>query len=347
MCEVRSRIAAGVRLLPLIVVLLIVGLFTGSAMAQTGALSGVVTDADTGEPVEGALVLVHADGGMAGPQLGGRRGSGSGGGGQGSLHATTNELGAYLFEALAAGDYSVNCGKIGYEVAHAAVTIEDGQTTTLDFVLVPLAFGSVSGLVTDDLGAPIVGARVVLSRLEAGEAAGGSGGSGGSGSGGSGGSGGGMCLNALTGEDGTYAIDNVPVGDYEAVAMAYGYTTSDPVPVTVVEGVATENVDFVLVPLTYGSLEGFVTDQSTGVPIEGARVMASQHLPGTRPPSMGGGGGWSNVAETDEAGFYRFEELAAGTWTVRSTARGYMPFETEIEIVTDTTTGLDIALEPR
>jgi len=55
MCNLCSARAAGARLLPVIVAAVVIGLFTGSAMAQTGTLSGVVTAADTGAPIEGGI----------------------------------------------------------------------------------------------------------------------------------------------------------------------------------------------------------------------------------------------------------------------------------------------------
>jgi hypothetical protein len=52
---------------------------------------------------------------------------------------------------------------------------------------------------------------------------------------GGGGHGGGHGLHGVTAEDGTYLIENVPVGDYSAMAKAEGYLPSDPVDVTIQE----------------------------------------------------------------------------------------------------------------
>jgi len=161
--------------------------------------------------------------------------------------------------------------------------------------------------------------------------------------------GGGMWLHAVTGADGSYLIENVPVGDYDARAMSFGYLPSEPIPVTVVEG-ALSQVDFALAPLTFGSLQGTVSDAGTGAVIEGAIVVACRFgfdgpAPG-EPVEKGMGGGW-NVAVTDEDGFYHFDQIPAGTWTVRAFAWGFDPAMAEVVIVADETTEQDFALDPR
>ena len=160
-----------------------------------------------------------------------------------------------------------------------------------------------------------------------------------------------MWLHAVTGADGTYLIENVPVGDYDARAMSFGYLPSGPVPVTVTEGTLTE-VDFALEPLTFGSLEGHVTDAVTGAGIEGVFVVACRFgFDGPTPGEAvahekGMGGGW-NVAITDADGFYHFDQLPAGTWTVRAYAWGYDAGMAEVVIVADETTVQDFALNQR
>jgi protocatechuate 3,4-dioxygenase beta subunit len=131
--------------------------------------------------------------------------------------------------------------------------------------------------------------------------------------------------------------------------MAYCFATSEPAPVTVLEGQVTEGVDFVLVPLTFGALEGYVTDAATATAIEGARVTAWQHVPGMQPPQHGAdpGGGCSTSVQTDVDGFYRFEELATGVWRVRAVAQGHVRAESEVEVVADTTVQRDFTLDPR
>jgi len=347
MFESSSDRVVGWKFLPVIAAALLLGLFAGSAMAQTGTLTGVVTDASSGDPIEGALVV--ARGSMGGPHVEMGGGPGPGGGGHGMRHAYTGADGGYVIDELEPGDYVVSCGAPGYSVTSVDATIADGETTVVDFALQPLTFGAVAGLVTDlSTGLPIAGARVMLMVPMMPHAAitrGPSGDDGGDS----------MWLHAVTGDDGTYQIDNVPSGDYEARAMSWGYLRSDPVPVTVVEG-ETSQVDFELEPLTFGSLEGHVTDAITGEPIAGAMVFAFRQMPGMpgmpRIPGPGERGeagemGRWNFARTDADGYYRFDELAVGTWTIRAFAWNYSMGEGEAEVAANATTVVDLTLEPR
>ncbi len=340
------------RMFIVMVMALALGLLAGNAMAQTGVLQGTVTDAGTAAPIEGAMVVARSC--MGGPGGGEGHGGGHppGGGHHPPRYAFTDAAGAYEIGDLPAGDYRVVCGKPGYVMASAEVTITDGGTTVQDFALEPMVFGSVGGTVTDALTfLPIQGAHVMLRpaqvpELKAGGPADG---------GGPGGGGGGMWLHAVTGADGAYLIENVPVGDYDARAMSFGYLPSELVPVTVFEGMQTQ-ADFALVPLTFGSLEGTVIDASTTLPIAGVFVVACRFgfdgpMPGESvakgmPMEKGMEGGW-NVAITDANGFYHFDQLPAGTWTVRAFKWGYDVGTAEVIIVENTTTVQDFALTPR
>jgi hypothetical protein len=320
---------------------LALGLLAGNAMAQTGVLQGTVTDADTAAPIEGAMVVARSCTGGPGGGEGHGGGHPPGGGGHHPPRYTfTDAAGAYVFGDLPAGDYRVACGKPGYVMANAEVTITDGGTTVQDFALEPMVFGSVGGTVIDAVSQlPLQGAHVMLRPAQVPELKGTRGADGG----------GGMWLHAVTGADGSYLIENVPVGDYDARAMSFGYLPSELVPVTVVEG-ALSQVDFALAPLTFGSLQGTVSDAGTGAAIEGAIVVACRFgfdgpAPG-EPVEKGMGGGW-NVAVTDEDGFYHFDQLPAGTWTVRVFAWGFDPAMAEVVIVADETTVQDFALDPR
>lgn len=289
------------------------------AAAEPGILQGFVTDAGTGEAIEGAMVV--ARGGQTGTR-------GSGGGGHHGFHAWTDGSGFYAMDGMPAGEYTVYCGAEGYQLATAAVTIEDGQTATLDFALEELVFGSVNGTVIDAAtGDPIDGAYVLLHRDYEEDIGGGH-----------------PPFFAITAGDGTYLIDRVPAGEYLAHARAWGYVQQEPLAIVVEDGVAT-TADFALEPLVFGSLEGVVTDAATGAPVEGAMVHA--HLAWSGEGNLSGEdhGGWHRT-ETDADGFYRFENLAAGSYEVRAAAHGYFETDGEAEIMDGQTTVLDLALEP-
>jgi hypothetical protein len=297
--------------------------FASDAAADTGALQGHVTDAATGEAIEGALVV--ARGGHPGP-----RGP-SGGGGLHGFHAWTDSSGFYVMDGLPVGLYEVHCGAEGYLLADAEATIESGQITTLDFALEALVFGEVTGIVTDAVtGEPIEGAHVVLHQDRNGDPSGGF-----------------PPFVAVTAADGSYLIDHVPAGEYLAVAEAWGYLRSEPVAVVVEDG-STTVVDFALEPISFGILEGLVVDAVTGEPVAGAMVHVHLMSNGGSDAigDSGGNHGGFNWTETDDNGFYRFEELVAGSYVVNVWADGYHPATGEAEVLDGQTTVLDFSIEP-
>jgi iron complex outermembrane receptor protein len=85
------------------------------ALAQsTGTVSGQVIDAETGDPMSGVNVLV----------VGTQRGT------------TTNANGRYEL-ALPTGSYTLRASFVGYTAANRPVTVQAGQTSTVDFELQP------------------------------------------------------------------------------------------------------------------------------------------------------------------------------------------------------------------
>lgn len=82
---------------------------------EEGTLTGVVGDADTGDGIGGATVAVAGTG----------------------LSATTASNGTYTIENVPAGTHEVTASAAGYASQSAPATVQDGQTTTLDFELEP------------------------------------------------------------------------------------------------------------------------------------------------------------------------------------------------------------------
>jgi PKD repeat protein len=89
-----------------------------------------------------------------------------------------------------------------------------------------------------------------------------------------------------------------------------------------------------LIPGGIGHLDGHVTAATGGAPIAGASVVAEDVA------------GHSFPATTDGSGYYT-RTLIAGTYTVTASAYGYLPATVSgVDIVTDTVTTRDFALEP-
>ncbi|MEM6326825.1 MAG: TonB-dependent receptor [Bacteroidota bacterium] len=97
--------------------LLAVALCASETMAQTGTVQGTVTDAETGEPLPGASVLVVGLG----------------------VGAATDLDGAYRIERLAAGPARLAVSFVGYTADTLRVVIPEGEVVTADAVLAPEA----------------------------------------------------------------------------------------------------------------------------------------------------------------------------------------------------------------
>ena len=95
----------------------------GSAAAQNGAIRGKITEQVSGSPVSGAVVNA----------------SRSGGGGSASTRSTAD--GGYTLGDLPSGIYTVQVtAKIGLSPKRVdSIVVRPGQTTTLDFAMVPIA----------------------------------------------------------------------------------------------------------------------------------------------------------------------------------------------------------------
>ncbi len=88
-------------------------LFALPAQAQTGELSGRVVDQTTGQPMEGAQVMVVGT----------------------NISARTRADGLYNLLGIPAGSQQIRALIIGYATQTATLTIQSGVTTTLDFQL--------------------------------------------------------------------------------------------------------------------------------------------------------------------------------------------------------------------
>lgn len=98
-------------------------MFAGVASAQTtGTIIGVVTDAQSGKPVAGALVVATS------PNL------------QGEQTVVTDKAGAFRLQALPPGDYKISAQFDGYKAAERAdLTVRLDKTIRANLAIVPEA----------------------------------------------------------------------------------------------------------------------------------------------------------------------------------------------------------------
>ena len=104
-------------------------LFTTAGM---GSLSGLVSSG--GNPLEGANIVIETT----------------------PLNQLTNTAGTYSFPYVSAGTYNVTCTKLGYMTQTQQAVITAGQSTTLNFVMLPAPNVNVTGIVVGS-DAPTVG----------------------------------------------------------------------------------------------------------------------------------------------------------------------------------------------
>ena len=80
--------------------------------------------------------------------------------------AKTNEDGYYIFECLAAGDYTVLAEKAGYDSQTVEVTLEDGEEYEVEtLMLAEVDEGVIYGYVLDIKGEPVEDVKLTLSGL--------------------------------------------------------------------------------------------------------------------------------------------------------------------------------------
>lgn len=90
-------------------------LWSGAALAQTGTITGTVTDAQTGEPLISANVVVEGTG----------------------LGAATDLDGNYTISGVEAGTLRIRARFLGYVTEATEVNVRAGETTTWNFNLEP------------------------------------------------------------------------------------------------------------------------------------------------------------------------------------------------------------------
>jgi len=208
-----------------------------AAVAFAGGITGRVADAETGDPIAGAVVVA-------------RSASDAG-------RAQTNERGVYRITDLEPGRYDVAAKARGYLLSRypRQVPVRANEMTDgIDFRLAGKrsGHGAISGRVADRrTDEPIRGATIVAV-------------------------GGGARYKARTDGRGRYLLRGLKPGRYSVVAGARGYVKeSYPRPVPVAAGRVTKDIDFALAPRKrLGAITGLVVDARTREPIAGAVVVA-------------------------------------------------------------------------
>jgi 5-hydroxyisourate hydrolase-like protein (transthyretin family) len=313
---------------------------------STGAiLTGTVTNANSQAPIARACIVLN-------PAL------------QAALlpqplpTAQTNAAGVYRIEGLRGGLYHVAVRAEGFTPLQRDVEVTTGQLTLANFALVPMnstTSGDVTGHVRDAAtSVPLEGVRVHFHRLPAQP----------------------VVLDArvrekqrsaqlppetsdyvVTAADGSYAIDEIPVGPYQLAAETRYYCPQ--VKLVTVTSTQTAVADFALKARVQGNgnLLGTVytlvqptsstatTDGATTVPVAGARVRVTvlgdlSTLAGQTPGVVYG------ETVTDAQGHYEIDAIPAGPRQVVATLDGYRPTQRGVYIEPNANTTANLLLLP-
>lgn len=202
----------------------------------TGGIAGLVTNAETGDPIVGAYVVAN------GPSRG---------------YSNTNPDGEYVIRGLIPGRYEVRAHVRGFEPsAPETVDVVEGQITEdVDFELVPLGGGQcgfIAGTVTDSAtGDPIFHAHVFVRSMH----------------------GQGM---AYTDSSGNYLLRIRPGSYLVRASARYHFPAVYPDTVTVADGDTVYDIDFALrgCPRLGAGIAGFVFDGYTQEDLAGVTVTA-------------------------------------------------------------------------
>lgn len=208
-----------------------------------GKITGVVTDADTNDPIRSIRIRAYGNSLKYYNQ-----------------NRYSNVNGQYTFNSCPVQDYQIsvlNNKDKGYmDWEPVTIQVVSGEPTTCNIVLKPIYTGGIRGIVSDSVKhTPIPNIWIRMTNKEDGS-----------------------YKTALSGSDGIYYNNELSVGDYtvalsnKADAFRQGYKNSfSPVTVTVKKAEIT-NQDILLEPIPTGGMKGTVTDADTNLPIPGANV---------------------------------------------------------------------------
>jgi len=211
-----------------------------------------------------------------------------------SISATSGGDGAYVLSNAPVGSQTVTASASNFDATQATVTVVADLTVTQDFFLTP-AVGAITGTVRNaTTNQPIAGVTVGVGGVT-----------------------------TITGGNGVYSLNNIPVGAQTLSATATGFTPAS-VSVTVLAG-QTVNQDIALTPQT-GTITGVVRDETLD-PIAGATATLA---------------GVSVTTGSD--GAYAFNNVALGAQSVSASATNFRAASATATVIANQTITQDFML---
>ncbi len=244
-----------------------------------GSVIGTVIDGETSAPIANAIVSLNYTG----------------------ISTATDESGNYSFEGVLTGDEIVSVYAQGYTVAEEQISVTAGETVEVNFELLLLGYGSITGVVTDaETSEPIAAANVSLLYSR---------------------------ISTTTDDNGNYSFDDVPAGDEVISASKVDYDGASQQIIVVTD--ETIEVNFELVPSGGGepgflSISGSVIDSESSAPIADALIIL-----------FGEGGRFSAMSNVE--GDFSFYDIPAGDYVISTQAEYYEYVEQEIAVIENET----------
>ena len=287
-----------------------------------GALSGTVTNSETGDPIAESRVIAHlVDSNF-------------------SLSVLTDDQGYYLFDAVPAGDYNLVARKQGFIPSEGTAAVEEGEEAQANFELEPIELpvtGLFSGQVCNDVTSPVAYAWISIHPVEP-DPAGNTSEENNEGTEGPGNGNPGNPFHTFSDQEGFFDFGPVPVGLYEIQIRKEHYRPLDEI-IEISEFSPTFVQKFTLLsgdPTNPGAIAGKVLDRETSAPIAGAVVFYApfhhSDVPEwwlededdlTSPPPH---------VITDEEGCFDIEGLRPGRWHLKIRAQGYCPAHRDVRV---------------
>jgi GH35 family endo-1,4-beta-xylanase len=200
-----------------------------------------------------------------------------------NLTTSTNIGGGYSFMDLEKGSYNLSATLTNYVSERRSIIVKANDTVTLDFHLMK-AVGILEGTVKDSLnGKPIDNATIMLGTISG----------------------------QITGPDGFYVFINVLAGSYNIYVVADGYEGKSITLFVNALRTTWANVSLVLIPVPpdlNGTISGFVLDSKNSSAVQRALVTLNP---------------LGRTVLTDSKGFYKFDKVPPGSYTISVVALGY------------------------
>jgi carboxypeptidase family protein len=170
------------------------------------------------------------------------------------LDTWTHENGAFSFDAVPTGDFVLHATLRGYAEATCDIQIPRERESLTDIAMALGEGQSIAGAVVDEQNAPVEGAWVIVTDRSSlvGDA-------------------------ALSGKDGAFRCDDVPVGKHVITAGKEGFIRSQ------VEGVSGKGSSLRIILARSAQLRGLVIDAQSGEPIQEFTIRVDRKSMATGP----------------------------------------------------------------